>query len=156
MPVTTASLRWPKELPPGQFIGRSYSTVEPMMRSRLVSGRARQRRQFTSTPQEVSVRWLMTNVQAQLFENWFRWALKDGAQWFEMPLRMPDGLLDRTVRFTGIYDGPTEAGPNHWRFSAELEIRERQTGDDWEYILPGDIISPDIFDLTMNREWPTA
>src|SRR5690606_16775741 len=105
-----------------------YKTVDPLKRSTMASGRARQRREFTSTPTMVTVQWLMSRGQAQLFENWFKWVLQDGAEWMEMPLRMPDGLLDRTVRFTGIYDGPKESGPNYWRFTAELEIRERQVG----------------------------
>ena len=154
MPAITPSLRWPKELPPGLFIGRSYQTVDPMTRSSLTSGRSRQRRAYTSTPTMVPVSWLMTSPQAVYFETWFRWALKDGAEWLEMPLRMPDGLSDRTVRFTGIYDGPTEAGPNHWRFSAELEIRERQTlPDGWE-IVPEYIFEADIIDRAANLEWP--
>lgn len=156
MPMMTPSLRWPEQLPLGLFIGRKYQTVNPLLRSTMVSGRARQRRQFTSTPVMVEVRWLMNSGDAQLFENWFQWALKDGTEWFVMPLKMPDGLLDREVRFTEIYDGPTEAGPGLWRFSASIEIRERQSGGDFEYILPLDMTNPEIFDLTMNREWPLA
>lgn len=154
MPMMTPSLRWPEQLPPALFIGRSYQPVDPLSRSRLTSGRSRQRRQFTSTPVMVNVRWLMTESQALFFETWFRWTLKDGAEWFDMPLRMPDGLSDRAVRFTGIYDGPTEAGPNHWRFTAELEIRERQTlPDGWE-LVPEYISEADIVDLAANQQWP--
>lgn len=152
--MTTTPHRWPEQLPPGQFIGRSYQTVDPLKRSTLVTGRARQRRAYTSTPTGVSVRWLMTEPQAVFFETWFRWAITDGAAWFDMPLRMPDGLSDRTVRFTGIYDGPSEAGPNHWRFTAELEIRERQTlPDGWE-LIPDYIFAADIVDRAANAEWP--
>lgn len=154
MPTTTASLRWPEQLPAALFVGRSYQTVNPLMRSTLVSGRARQRRQFTSTPTLVTVQWLMTSPQTVFFETWFRWATKDGAEWLEMPLRMPDGLQDRTVRFTGIYDGPKESGPYYWRITAELEIRERQTlPDGWE-LVPEYILEADIVDRAANAEWP--
>src|SRR5690606_19030127 len=134
------------------FIGRGYQPVDPLLRSKLTSGRSRQRRQFTSTPVMVNVRWLMDAQQALFFETWFRWALKDGAEWFEMPLRMPDGFAPRAVRFTGIYEGPIEAGPTHWRFVAELEIRERQTlPPGWE-LIPEYIFEADIVDYAANQE----
>jgi hypothetical protein len=41
-----------------------------------------------------------------------------------------------------------------WKFTAQLEIKDRQTlNGDWS-ILPTFIDGMDIFDLAMNREWP--
>lgn len=156
MQTMQVTLQYPEQLPLALFIGRSYKTVDPLERSNLVTGRARQRRAYTSTPTMVEVRWIFNREESQVFEAFFRWALSDGTRWFRMPLRMPDGLLPRVVRFTGIYSGPDEEGPSHWRFSAQLEIRDRQTlPEGWE-LLPDYVLMSDIFDRAMNAQWPLS
>lgn len=131
--------------------------VNPLMRTELSSGRARQRRRFTSVPSMASVSWVMTRPQAIIFEAWYKYTLLDGAEWFDAPLTTPLGVGDYEARFTGIYDGPKLIGKQMWTFTAQLEIRERQViGQDWYEILPEYILDMDIFDIAMNREMPLA
>lgn len=150
MPIT-----YPEGLPLGLHSGRSYQLISPLQRSELDSGRARQRRRFTSVPEGASVSWLFTGVQARAFIAWWRDALIDGSQWFEMPLDHPGlGLTDYTCRFTDVYKGPARVGADWWSITAELELRERAAppigyGDFPEYI-----IDASIFDIAMNSLWP--
>lgn len=148
---------YPSQLPLPVQSGYGLQHVSPMIRTEMQSGRARQRRTFTSVPSAVTVSWIMTQGQAVIFEGWFRdnAGAGDGASWFTMPLDAPVGLDDYECRFTDIYAGPTLIGFNKWQFDATLEIRERPIiGDGWATIMPDYIILADIFDSAMNQIWP--
>lgn len=147
---------YPEGLPRGLHSGRKYELVSPLMRSTLVSGRARQRRKFTSVPEAARIGWLFSGVQGQAFEAWWRDQLKDGALWFECPLQTPMGYGLYTCRFTDAYSGPSRVGPDLWSYSAELELKERAVPPSGEGEFPEEILLSEIFDLTINREWPDA
>lgn len=146
---------YPAELPRGLHNGRTYQTVSPLKRSELASGRARQRRNFTSVPTMAQISWIFNSEQAQAFEAWWRDQLIDGSQWFECPLETPLGYdVDYTARFTDIYSGPNRLGPLLWSFSAELELRERPILPfDWG-LIPDFVAHQSIFDIAMNEKWP--
>lgn len=148
---------YPASLPCALHSGYGLNHVSPLMRVDLESGRARQRRRFTSVPSMADVSWVMTPVQAMIFEAFFKYDLSDGADWFEMPLATPLGVTTYECRFAGMYSGPSLIGNLNWTFTARLEIRERPViPQDWYEILPDYILGMDIFDLAMNREWPEA
>lgn len=133
------AIEYPTELPLPLREGYGMQHVSPLQRTEMDSGRARQRRRFTSVPTIVSASWLMTNGQAALFENWFKYAAMDGAAWFKCPLQTPSGGIKHyDARFTDIYSGPELVGTSHWRFTAEIELRERETlFKDWHEYAPG-------------------
>ena len=149
-----ATIDYPTGLPLPLRNGYDINHVSPLMRSDLQSGRARQRRRYTSVPSMASVSWNMNQQQAQLFEAWFRWELVDGSEWFNAELRTPLGLQSYECRFADIYSGPQLVGVDRWVFQAMLEIRERQTLADGYELLPSFVLYPDIFDRAMNQEWP--
>ena len=147
-------INYPAGLPFPLRQGYGMNHVSPLMRTDLETGRARQRRRYTSVPTIVDVSWLMDKAQAQAFESWFRYGLIDGTEWFNAKLRTPMGFEDNYCRFAEMYSGPELVGIEMWRFQAKLEIKDRQTLiGDWS-ILPTFIEGMDIFDLAMNREWP--
>lgn len=145
---------YPSGLPRGLHSGRAYQLVSPLLRSSLVSGRAMQRRRFTSVPQAARISWLFTDVQGQAFEAWWRDQLVDGALWFECPLDTPLGYALYTCRFTDVYSGPSRSGPNLWAYSAELELRERAAPAPGWGEFPEFLLESNILDYAMNREWP--
>lgn len=147
---------YPEGLPRGLHSGRKYQLVNPLMRTPLSTGRARQRRRFTSVPEAASVSWVFNDSEGQAFEAWWRDALIDGSLWFECPLDHPMGYDFYTCRFTGVYDGPSRIGPNLWSYSAELELQERAVlPPDWG-LFPEFILDASILDYAMNQEWPLA
>lgn len=151
MPIT-----WPTQLPAPNLDGYGLQNGEAMQRSELSSGRARQRRRFTSVPTVATVSWVMTQPQSQLFEAWYKYTLKDGAEWFEGKARTALGYGDYEMRFTGMYAGPVPFAFSDFRFEAQVEIRERQTlGESW-VLFPDYIIESNIIDLAVNVEWPAA
>lgn len=151
---------YPSQLPLPTQQGYAIQHAQPFTRTEMQSGRARQRRTFTSVPSSVTVSWFFTTQgECQLFEGWFRDDLgaQDGAAWFDMPLQTPLGIYDYQCRFTEMNQGPALVGFDKWQVSASLEIRERPIIVEGEAIItPTDIIYTEIFDITMNREWPAA
>lgn len=148
------TIYYPQELPRGRHSGRTYQLISPLLRSNLVSGRAMQRRRFTSVPQGANINWLFSDVQGQAFEAWWRDQLVDGAKWFECPLDTPIGYTDYTCRFTDVYSGPDRVGPNLWAYSAELELRERAALPPGWGEFPELIVDQAIFDIALNDKWP--
>ena len=122
-----ALVSWPTQLPLPEQSGYAIQHVSPLQRTEMVSGRARQRRVYTSVPSNVAVQWFLTEQQAQVFEVWFKYSITDGADWFLCTLKTPLGIMPYECRFNGIYEGPVLTSFNKWTFSGTLEIRERQT-----------------------------
>ncbi|MBD9680027.1 hypothetical protein IB274_25200 [Pseudomonas sp. PDM18] len=144
-------------LPLPQITGYVLSTESPLQRSQLQSGRARQRRRFTSVPVAVTATWRMTHNQGAWFEAWFQSALKDGALWFLANLQTPKdagGLAPYECRFTDIYDGPTLLQGVLWEYTAMLELRQRPLIPVEWVEFPDFWFEGNIIDMAMNREWP--
>ena len=147
---------WPEQLPLPEQSGYAIQHVSPLQRTEMVSGRARQRRIYTSVPSMVAVQWFLSDVEAQLFEVWFRYSITDGADWFLCPLKTPVGIKHYEARFNGMYEGPTLTAFKRWTASATMEIRERQTLTSNELFDIQGVIDSEIFDITMNQKWPLA
>ena len=147
---------WPTQLPLPEQSGYAIQHVSPTQRTTMVSGRARQRRVYTSVPSNVAVQWFLTEQQAQLFEAFFRYAIADGADWFLLPLKTPMFTGDYECRFAGIYEGPTLTAFNKWTVSATIEIKERHTLDSTWVNTPQYVIDSSIIDIAVNQLWPAA
>lgn len=150
------TITYPDFLPKGLHSGRAYQVVDPMMRSALTSGRARQRRRFTDVPEAARIAWLFSSLECRYFEAWFRDVLTDGVLWFECPLKTPLGYQPFTCRFTGIYSGPTLVGPDQWSITAELEMQERAVLEPGWGEFPEFILMADIIDRAINDQWPES
>lgn len=151
------TIEWPSALPAANRDDYGFTPVSPMVRTEMQSGRARQRRRFTSVPTFVQVSWIMTAVQARYFESWFEGVLVSGSEWFDMPLTSPVGTVNETVRFVDIYSGPALVALDHWKFTAKIEVRDRPIfAGEWALYAPEFILYADLVDLAANREWPAA
>ena len=146
---------FPKDLPCALREGYDLNHVEPFQRTEMVSGRARNRRTFTSVPTKVDVSWLFNDPEAVRFEEWFKETANDGVEWFNLRLRTPLGMEDYVCRFMQMYTGP-HLVENHWKITARLEIYKRPMIVPGWGLLPDYIIGSSIFDLAMNREWPKS
>lgn len=151
---------YPSQLPLPMQDGYALQHQSPFTRTEMQSGRARQRRTFTSVPSSASVTWFFTSdVQCQLFEGWFRDELgaKDGENWFDMPLQTPLGVYQYQCRFVDMYQGPALAAFNKWQITASLEIRERPILPvDYATFAPEYVLLSDILDRAINVEKPAA
>ena len=147
---------WPEQLPLPEQSGYAIQHVSPLQRTTMVSGRARQRRVYTSVPSNVAVQWFLTEQQAQVFELFFRFGITDGADWFMCTLKTPMFTGDYECRFTGIYEGPVLIAYDKWTVSATIEIKERQTLNAGFAYVPQYVIDSSIIDVAVNQLWPAA
>lgn len=151
------AIQYPAELPFPLRQDYGLQTTSPLQRTQMDSGRFRSRRRFSSVPTTFTVSWIMNDFQAQVFESWFRDTIMDGAAWFEVSLKTPLGLQPVEARFAEMYSGPLLVGVSSWRFSAQLESRERQVIDsEWFNVAPEFLKNPGLLDRALNEEWPKA
>lgn len=146
-----AAIDYPAELPVPLRSGYGLQHASPMMRTEMQTGRARQRRTYTSVPTMVSASWLLTETQAQLFEAFFRYTISDGTEWFNATLITPMGFKPYECRFAEMYSGPELVGVRHWRITGNLEIRDRQTIDEIWVAYPEWVINSNLLDLAISK-----
>lgn len=143
---------YPTGLPAPLRSGYDINPENNIIRTQMVSGRARQRVAYTSVPAYVSLSWLLTAQQAQVFESW---TAAVGGVWFNLDLNTPLGYFGQECRFMETPQGPQLTGVDLWMYKAKAEIRDRVTVDSsYGEFYPSIILMSDIFDLAMNREWP--
>lgn len=148
-------LVYPAGLPTPQREGYGFNPTSPMTSTKLVTGRAIQRRAYTSTPTEATLIWQLSPAEAQLFEGWFEYVLESGTLPFECPLLTPLGFESYQAQFVDIYSGPVLIGVDIWKFSAQLRLFKRPLVDrDLVVNAPDYILNADIFDRAMNQQWP--
>jgi hypothetical protein len=148
--------KYPAALPVARKADRAYQMVDPLVSTPFDSGKTRWDRRFTDVPFSTPVTWIFTNAQYSLFRTWYKNLIRDGADWFEMPLAADDGREVRECHFVQGYSGPDRLGFDRWRVSASLVLRRLPVIDpDWldasEYWLPPGI---SIFDRAVNYHWP--
>lgn len=123
-------IAWPETLPLPTVAGYGIQPGDSILRTEMEAGLARQRRRFTDVPTKVSVRWIMRRDQYAIFEGWYRWHAKEGANWFAITLLGGLGLLEQEARFTRQFSSRLLAGGTLWEVTSELEIRERPVLDE--------------------------
>jgi hypothetical protein len=68
-----ADIIYPDEYAHATYGRVRFKPISPLLRTEMTSGRARQRRRYTSTPTQASVKWIFqTDALAQVFEAFFR------------------------------------------------------------------------------------
>lgn len=128
--------------------------VDPMLRTAMESGRARQRVNFPDSPELVSFTWNFDAAQAAFFRGWYARTLSYGVEWFNMPLQLPEGFQRYECRFTGKPDGPRLVQVSRWEVTATLELREPSLIPiGWE-LFPEYWFNMDVIDIALNLNWP--
>lgn len=146
---------YPVELPFPTRDGFAIEAANQIVRTEMQSGRARQRVRFTSVPSFVSLSWIFTTPQAQLFDAWASDVAKAG--WFTLKLRSPIGLTEHQARFIESPQGPALFGLDRWSYTARVELRDKpKVAPGWALYAPQYILLSSVFDKAMNREWPEA
>lgn len=147
---------FPSGLPCPTLDANQTNHVQPFIRTEMSSGRSRQRRAFTSVPSVSSYSWVFRSHEAAAFEAWFRDAINDGAEWFNIHRPTPLGDSVLVCRFTQMYRGPNSLGADLWRVTAELEAFERPLMPGGWGDFPWFVTDASLFDIAMNRLWPEA
>ncbi|MBG9991604.1 hypothetical protein [Pseudoalteromonas sp. NZS37] len=119
-------IKYPKDLKLPLVSSHRLSQNSNLLRTDMASGRARQRKRFQSVPTTMSATWKLNPYQAQLLEGFVTHGVNDAVNWFLMPIRTPQGLIEHEVRFI---KSPLESctyNGGFWNYSANIEIKQRQ------------------------------
>ena len=151
-------VRFPDQLPNPLASGYKQQKFDGVHRTEMEDGYMRNRLVFDWTPTEFSVSYRLTDVQAQLFVAWHKFAINGGQDTFIIPLLMVDGMVDRVAKFTQMYKGPERIQPCHWEFDLSIQVLDEATDnmDPDDLLFPDEIIYSSLFDINMNRDWPEA
>lgn len=148
--------QYPASLPVPLKGDRDLQMVDPLVATPFDNGQTRWDRQYTDVPATTPVSWILTDAQSQAFQAWYRDVLNFGVKWFAMPLRSPTGRNVEECHFVRGYSGPRRKGFNRWQIDAQLMLRRMPLPPMGEGLFPDDIVYSELFDLTINKEWPTA
>ena len=152
--------KWPDTLPLPTVEGYNVEPGDTIIRTEMDAGLARQRRRFTDSPTRIAVRWIMRRNQYAIFEGWYRWHAKEGANFFTINLLGGLGLIDQEARFTKQFTSRLLAGGTLWEVRSELEIRERPVLDEGALNLAltedvnGLINAGDMFHILVHQTLP--
>lgn len=94
------------------------------IRTKMDSGRVRQRKRFTKNMRSISVKWNLTDEQRGVFQGIFSGLLNNGADWFEMSLPLNGGFRDFTVRFVADSYSEKYDAVLYWDITAKLETED--------------------------------
>lgn len=121
---------WPDVLPKPQ-VNYSLGSKNGVIRTRMESGRIRQRRRFMDEQYQANVEWLLSDAQYHIFKSFLFYSLSGGADWFEIEL--PDGsggLALNKARFVSEEQRAVYVPVGHWRVSARLDIETLHRPDE--------------------------
>lgn len=148
--------KYPSGLPAAQKRDRAFQMVDPLVSTQSSNGQTRWYRRFTDVPTATPVSWIFSDLQCQVFQGWFKDTLRDGAEWFDMPLTTDVGRHVEQCHFVQAYSGPKRLGFNRWQIGADIVLRRRPLGAPNDGLFPDEILRSDILDRTINLEWPKA
>lgn len=114
---------WPSTLPRPRFAGYSVKPVSAFIRTDMEAGAARQRKRFTSVPEDVTLNWVFTPPEMVIFRTFFKTDINRGTDWFTMILDLGAGSTSYYIRFTAPYEAVLTRGP-YWEVSGKLEVRD--------------------------------
>lgn len=148
--------KYPSMLPAALKGNRDFQMVDPLVSTPSDNGQTRWDRRFTDVPTATPVTWILSDLECQIFQVWFRDQLRDGAEWFEMPITSDLGRQVEQCHFVSAYSGPSRFGYDKWKIAGQITLRRRPLLGPDEGFYPEEIFYSDIFDRTINTEWPKA
>ena len=95
-----------------------------VVRTKMESGRNRQRQRFTRDFRTMNVSWKLSDVEFGYFQSIYHHLLNSGADWFSMSLPMGDDFQTYTVRFVADTYQAKYDNVMYWEISAQLETED--------------------------------
>ena len=132
---------WPETLPLAQADQHSYTQGNNLLQTNMTSGKLRSRAISTSADDTLNVAWQFDEVQAAIFEGWFKHYAGNGENWITMPIKVAAGVIDHQVKFKAPYQPMTSLPGGRFMKTAQLLIQNRQ------------VIDQDVTDYLINNSF---
>ncbi|KTF10395.1 hypothetical protein [Pseudoalteromonas sp. H103] len=120
-------IKYPNDLKLPLVSSHRLSQNSNLLRTDMASGRARQRKRFQSVPTTMGATWKLNKYQAQILEGFVTHVVNEAVNWFLMPVRTPQGLIEHEVRFI---NSPLESctyNGGFWNYQANIEVKKRES-----------------------------
>ena len=123
-----ALFQYPETIVPLPSFRYAVATQSSVLRTKMATGRTRQRRRYTADSEVGTVRFDFTGTEYSYFKAIWKYKIAAGADWFEMRLPLGDGnlLTLAKVRFTKEYKANYTTFDN-WSVSGVIEFGESVT-----------------------------
>lgn len=135
-------ITWPETLPK-PILGFGVTDSTAVARTKMDSGRFRQRQRFTRDFRTMSATWKLSDLQYGYFQSIYKYSLNSGSDWFLMTLPMGNGMAQYTVRFVAnTYSAKQDEATLYWSVSAQLETEDETApygADDIDALLAIDL-----------------
>lgn len=119
-------IKYPKDLKLPLVSSHTLAQQSNLLRTDMASGRARQRKRFQSVPTTMGATWKLNKHQALILEGFVTHGTNDAVNWFLMPIRTPEGVIEHEVRFKKSPLESASFNGGFWNYSANIEIKKRQ------------------------------
>lgn len=116
--------RWPEWMPKPQQKQYDYEPIDRRRRTDMEVG-SLYRVEFDTDETRVNCVLILNRMQSAWFESFERDVLRQGTQWFEMPLQTSGQLEWHTARFATRPKAGAYA-PFHTQYSFTLELEKRE------------------------------
>ena len=123
-------LTWPDRLPAPTYQGYGVEPQDAALRTEMEQGQARQRQQYTTVPERITLRWRFTDWEYGIFRSWYRNKAARGAAYFTIPLLSGQGIVPHRARFLA-QASPFKATPSRggagaarWIVTATVEVSD--------------------------------
>ena len=113
--------KYPVEQVPPPSFNFVLDQQSSLIRSTMTTGRPRQRRKNTEAITLLSTSWVLNADEWEVFRAWFNDELKQGVEWFSIPLKIGPVTREFIMRFTDGFTSSHKA-VNNWEVAASLEI----------------------------------
>lgn len=118
------TIPYPTTLPGPELTGYTLAPNRSCSRAEFESGHDRKRRRYRSVNSTITVEFVFSLAQLQIFKDWYENDLNDGVEWFELNLFNGLGLSPMEARFIDEYDSSLESAL-HSPVRFTLEVRNR-------------------------------
>lgn len=116
-------ITWPDSLKPSVNYNVSVSTGA--IRTKMDSGRIRQRRRFTISMRQIGVTWKLSDFEFGVFQSVYANLLNGGVDWFEINLPLGDGIKPYKCRFVADSYQHKYDNVMWWTVTAKLETEDQ-------------------------------
>lgn len=113
---------WPSSSLPDPSDNYTGNVDAGVLRTKMDSGKARQRRKTVSELASISVEWEMTDTEMVIFRAWHAEKLNLGLDWFLINLPFGGGMQQQQARFVKGDFNASYAAVNNWSVTATLEV----------------------------------
>ena len=161
-PLPEDAIRWPEELPVPLVDGYGVAPEDRRSRAEFDIG-SHARVVFDTDETAASVLIVLESELSHLFETFERDVLKQGSQWFVMPLWVAGQMADHLVRFRTRPEQNGRMGEETTHYSFELDISWRQGLMDEDltiFLVENDPYEfmrfEDLLQIVVNEKYPRS